>query len=63
MLIDDNHIYIKRVNMIICILSKQLKNTVYIFFWSRKILKSVLNRILLLLSERRTLLEFCFSPK
>lgn len=63
MLIDDNHIYIKRVNMIICILSKQLKNTVYIFFWSRKILKSVLNRILSLLSERRTLLEFCFSPK
>lgn len=63
MLIDDNHIYIKRVNMIICILSKQLKNTVLIFFWSRKILKSVLNRILLLLSERRTLLEFCFSPK
>lgn len=63
MLIDDNHIYIKRVNMIICILSKQLKNTVFIFFWSRKILKSVLNRILLLLSERRTLLEFCFSPK
>lgn len=63
MLIDDNHIYIKRVNMIICILSKQLKNAVFIFFWSRKILKSVLNRILLLLSERRTLLEFCFSPK
>lgn len=46
MLIDDNHIYIKRVNMINCILSKILKNTVFIFFWSRKILKSVLNRIL-----------------
>lgn len=46
MLINDNHIYIKRVNMIICILDKQLKDTVFIFFLSRKILKSVLNRML-----------------
>lgn len=46
MLINDNHIYIKRVNMIICILGKQLKDTVFIFFLSRKILKFVLNRML-----------------